>query len=145
VRKLPTVAVWLLVLAVGLLVFSTVFTYRWYEGTNQSDRQYSNGQCHRSWPTGEAGCKKNADLGRANAERDLRYALAGFVVAAVAGGGAVLVIRQGDGPEPTVPVTAKPEPSAAGDRLAQLDQLKADGLLSDAEYEAKRQRIIEDL
>jgi uncharacterized membrane protein YdbT with pleckstrin-like domain len=43
------------------------------------------------------------------------------------------------------PTSAAPVPPAAKDRLAALDDLKAQGLVDDAEYAAKRQQILDEL
>ena len=148
-RKLPTLAVWLLVLSLAALVFSFAFTYRWYEGSAEADGVYSNGECHLQQRPGffmgdKEDCRRLADRQQEDADRDLRYALAGYVVALVAGGGAVLVMRQNSAPTRAVP-TPKRDQGGASDRLTQLDRLKSDGLLTETEYEAKRREIIEEL
>ena len=43
------------------------------------------------------------------------------------------------------PTPATPAPPSATDRLAALDDLKAQGLVDDAEYAAKRQQILDEL
>lgn len=43
------------------------------------------------------------------------------------------------------PATSAPAPPSATDRLAALDDLKAQGLIDDTEYAAKRQQILDEL
>ena len=147
VKKLPVGAIVLLGVAVFALVFSMVFAYRWYEVNSQADRTYSNGQCHVPWPDppGDEGCRRNAQLHRRNAERDLRYALAGFVVALVAGGSALLVVRQSAEQEPTTNKPGARASTTTADRLIELQRLKDAGLLTDAEYDQKRRRLVDDI
>jgi hypothetical protein len=43
------------------------------------------------------------------------------------------------------PTSTTPAPPSATERLAALDDLKAQGLIDDAEYAAKRQQILDEL
>ena len=125
-------------------MFSMTFTYRWYESSSDADRVLQPGQC----PSGFVdGCKKLSKIGQENADRDLRYAMAAFVVALVSGATAVFIIRRESEPAamsdpPHVPSKDVTDPS---ERLRRLDAMKADGLVTDGEYDDKRRDILGDL
>lgn len=147
VAKIPKLAVWLFLLAMAAFVFTLMFTYRWYEGSADVDRMLTPGGCNTKIIAD--GCVKLSKIAQANADRDLRYAMGGLVIAVAAAGGAVLVLKmqgrdQGDGYQTEVR-PGHAESADARVRLTKLEQLRDDGLVSEDEYQTKRQQIVEEL
>ncbi|MEA3510241.1 MAG: SHOCT domain-containing protein [Actinomycetota bacterium] len=97
-------------------------------------------------------CRTTARLSRENADRDLRFALAGLAVAVIAGGAGLVLNKNNEGAKPQysderVPSTQddRHDPSDADlpNQLRQLSDLHESGGLSDAEFQEAKRKLLE--